>query len=100
MKIPYINWIPFDKDNPPSIPVSVYGEPHYLIFFREKRETACDYDDSWWYHVDVATPNGHYLGNFWDTEDDWDEDQTIEVLAYAEKPTYISEYNLLEDSNG
>lgn len=34
MKIPYINWTPFDKYNPPSIPVSVYGELHYLIFFR------------------------------------------------------------------
>lgn len=52
------------------------------------------------YAVDIATPNGSYLGNFWDTEIDWDEGRKIEVLAYAELPTYISEYDLVEDNNG
>lgn len=55
MKIPEINWRPFDKDNPPDIPVCMYGEMRYLIFFREN---MCDYYNSWWYHVDIATPSG------------------------------------------
>lgn len=97
MKVPEINWIPFDKDNPPDIPVSIYGETRYLIFFREK---MCDDYNSWWYHVDIATPNGSYLGNFWDTEIDWDEGQSIEVLSYAKLPTFISEYDLVKDNNG
>lgn len=93
MKIPEIKWIPFDKDKPSDIPVSVNGETRYLIFFREN---MCDYYDSQWYHVDIATPNGSYLGNFWDTENDWDEGQTIEVLAYAELPCYMNEFDLME----
>ena len=97
MKVPKINWIPFDKDNLPDIPVSMYGKTNYLIFFREDAR----YDDiKWLYHVDIATPNGSYLGNFWDTEIDWDEGQKIEVLAYAELPTGIKEYKLVEDNNG
>ena len=31
---------------------------------------------------------------------DWDEGQKIEVLAYAELPTDIKEYKLVEDNNG
>lgn len=34
--------------------------------------------------MDVATPYGHYLDDFWDTEVDWREGQPVEVLAYAE----------------
>ncbi len=33
MKIPKINWIPFDKDNPP---VDLVLESSYLILLREK----------------------------------------------------------------
>lgn len=93
MKIPEINWIPFDKDNPPDIPVCMYGETRCLILFRE---SMCDYYDSWWYHVDVATPNGSYLDSFWDTETDWYEGRKIEVLAYAELPYYMNESELME----
>ena len=94
MKIPEIKWIPFDKDKPSDIPVSVNGETRYLIFFREAYLFA-GYN-GYKYHTDIATPNGSYLGNFWDTENDWDEGQTIEVLAYAELPYYMNESELME----
>ena len=93
MKVPEFDWIPFNEENPPSIPVSVYGDEKYIIFFRE----AMRFDDSaWWYHTDIATPNGSYLGNFWDTENDWDEGQKIEVLAYAKFPVFMIENELKE----
>lgn len=90
MKIPYFNWIPFDKNNPPT-GLCLCGE--YLIFLRED-----NYDDgaTWNYLVDVATPYGSYLDNFWDTEIDWDEGQKIEVLAYAELPYSIEEKDLID----
>ena len=94
MKIPEIKWIPFDKDKPSDIPVSVNGETRYLIFFREAYLFA-GYN-GYKYHTDIATPNGSYLGNFWDTENYWDEGQTIEVLAYAELPYYMNESELME----
>lgn len=78
MITPKINWIPFDKDNPPK---DLVINADYLIFFRED-----NYDDgaTWNYHIDVATPYGDYLSNFWDTRYDWYEGQIIEVLAYAD----------------
>ena len=89
MKIPKINWIPFDKNNPPS---DLCPMEKYLIFFRED-----DYDDgaTWSYYVDYAEPFGDYLDNFWDTENDWDEGQRIEVLAYAEFPYCLKEKDLV-----
>lgn len=93
MKAPKINWIPFDKNNPPAdIPNWDCGE--YLIFLRED-----DYDDgaTWTYHMDYATPYGSYLDDFWDTCNDWDEGQRIEVLAYAEFPSYLKEKDLVEE---
>lgn len=93
MKVPYIDWIPFDENNPPDIPVSIYGEEKYLIFFRETMRYG---NNSWWYHTDVGTPNGSYLGNFWDTETDWDEGRKIEVLAYAKLPAFMIENELKE----
>lgn len=91
MKVPKINWIPFDRNNPPIELQLLTG---YLIFFRED-----NYDDgaTWDYHVDYATPYGDYLDDFWDTENDWDEGQRIEVLAYAEFPSYLKEQDLVED---
>lgn len=80
MLIPVINWIPFDKNNPPK---DLVMESSYLIFLKED-----DYDNgaTWEYSVDVATPYGRYLDDFWDTENDWKEGQRVEVLAYAEFP--------------
>ena len=48
MKVPKINWIPFDRNNPPA---DLYGD--YLIFLRED-----NYDNgaTWRYSVDVAEP--------------------------------------------
>ena len=91
MKLPKINWIPFDRNNPPS---GLCPMDTYLIFFRED-----DYDDgaTWTYHVDYAEPFGDYLDNFWDTSNDWDEGQRIEVLAYAEFPGWLKESDLVED---
>lgn len=94
MKIPEIKWIPFDKDKPPDIPVSVNGKTQYLIFFREAYLFA-GYN-GYKYHTDIATPNGSYLDSFWDTETDWYEGRKIEVLAYAELPYYMNESELME----
>lgn len=92
MKLPKINWIPFDRNNPPS---DLCSFEEYLIFFRED-----NYDDgaTWEYHTDYATPYGFYLNNFWDTTNDWDEGARIEVLAYAEFPCWLKEKDLVEEN--
>lgn len=86
---PKINWIPFDKCTPPA---DLCSDTQYLIFLRED-----DYDDgaTWTYSVDVATPYGRYLDNFWETEHDWKEGQRVEVLAYAEMPYMQHEEELV-----
>jgi hypothetical protein len=91
MKLPKINWIPFDRNDPPTD--LTIGET-YLIFLRDD-----DYNDgaTWTYHVDYATAYGDYIDDFWDTENDWDEGQRIEVLAYAELPAYLKESDLVEE---
>lgn len=92
MKIPVIEWIPFDKDNPPD--EIVLGEK-FLVFLREN-----DYDDdkTWTYHVDITRPYGSYIDNFWDTMNDWYEGQRVEVLAYAHFPQGLKEDDLIEKS--
>ena len=91
MRVPKINWIPFDKNNPPA---NLNFDEEFLIFLRED-----NYDNgaTWTYHTDCATPYGSYLDNFWNTSNDWDEGQLIEVLAYAEFPSYLRETDLVED---
>ena len=91
MRVPKINWIPFDKNNPP---VDLNPVEEYLILLRED-----DYNNgaTWTYHTDYAEPYGSYLDNFWDTNNDWDEGQLIEVLAYAEFPSYLRETDLVEE---
>lgn len=91
MKVPKINWIPFDKNDPPAD--LRIGEEH-LIFLRED-----NYGNgaTWRYHVDRATAYGSYLDDFWDTENDWCEGQRVEVLAYAEFPCYMKETDLVEE---
>ena len=90
MKVPKINWKLFDKNNPPS-DLRILEE--CLILLRED-----DYDNgaTWTYHMDRAVPYGDYLDDFWDTENDWDEGQRIEVVAYAEFPMYLKETDLVE----
>lgn len=83
MLIPKINWTPFDKNNPP---MNINGEADYLIFLREDWTNT---GQNWIYHIDVTQPYGTYLDNFWDTTNDWDEGQLIEVLAFAELPCMI-----------
>lgn len=91
---PKINWIPFDKHMPPA---DLNSDTQYLIFLRED-----DYDDgaTWTYSVDVATPFGGYLDDFWDTENDWKEGQRVEVLAYAEMPYMQHEEECKKDYSG
>lgn len=90
MKVPKINWIPFYKNNPPD---DLRIGEEYLILLRED-----NYNDgaTWTYHMDYATAYGDYLDNFWDTTNDWNEGQRIEVLAYAEFPGYLKETDLVE----
>jgi hypothetical protein len=93
MKLPKIKWIPFDKNNPPTDLNFIGVEVWYLVFLRED-----NYDNgaTWTYHVDYATPYGDYIDNFWDTQNDWDEGQRVEVLAYADLPVYLKESDLVE----
>lgn len=93
MKVPKISWIPFDKNNPP---LDLFSDSDYLILLRED-----NYDNgaTWRYSVDVAQPYGNYLNDFWDTPNDWDEGQRIEVLAYAKFPSFLKESELVEESS-
>ena len=90
MKIPKINWIPFDRKNPP---LNLDGLSDYLILLRED-----NYDGgaTWKYSIDTATPYGDYIDNFWDTSNDWCEGQLVEVVAYAEFPYAVEESELLD----
>lgn len=92
MKVPKINWISFDKKNPPT-DLGCCGE-EYLILLREDH-----YDNgaTWTYHMDYATAYGSYIDDFWDTCNDWCEGQRVEVLAYAEFPSYLKESDLAEE---
>lgn len=91
MKVPKIDWIPFDKDNPPT---DLFTGDKCLILLRED-----NYDNgaTWEYSVDIADPFGSYLDDFWDTFNDWDEGQRIEVLAYAELPYCLRECELVDN---
>lgn len=93
MKIPKFNWIPFDRDNPPT---DLLEEKEYLILLRED-----NYNNgaTWTYHVDIATAYGSYLDEFWNTTNDWDEGQRIEVIMYAETPYGIKEEDLIESED-
>lgn len=75
MKIPKIKWIPFDSNNPPA---NLNPDETFLIFLRED-----DYNNgaSWHYSVDVASPYGDYLDNFWTTENDWLEGQRVSLIV-------------------
>ena len=90
MKIPKFNWISFDENKPPC---DLIEEKEYLILLRED-----NYNNgaTWTYHVDVATPYGSYLSNFWNTTNDWDEGQKIEVLAYCDLPYCLKEEDLID----
>ena len=83
-KTPKINWIAFDKNNPPNL----WETQTFLVLLRED-----NYDNgaTWRYSVDTATPWGDYIDDFWDTSNDWCEGQRVEVVAYAELPYSLSE---------
>lgn len=93
MKIPKFNWIPFDKNHPPT---DLLEDKEYLILLRED-----NYDNgaTWSYHVDIATAYGSYLDDFWNTTNDWDEGQRIDVLYYCELPYYLKEEDLIESED-
>lgn len=89
VKMPILDWKPFDKKNPPSD--LVVGHK-YLILLREKYNT-----DKFWrtYRTDIAIPYCSYLDNFWNTESyAIPENKIAEVISYTEIPTYISEDEL------
>lgn len=90
MKVPKFNWIPFDKKNPPLL---LCDGCEYLVLLRED-----NYDNgaTWTYAVDIATPYGSYIDNFWDTSNDWLEGQLVEVVAYAELPYGLKEEELIK----
>lgn len=90
MKIPKINWIPFDKTNPP---VNLSEDVEYLVLLREDNY---DCGKTWRYSVDFGTPYGSYIDDFWNTSNDWKEGQLVEVVGYAELPYYLNEEDLIE----
>lgn len=94
MKIPKINWIPFDRNNTPGY-IELSPLEDYLVLIRENYQYGSG--DKWTYHVDIATPHGEYLDNFWDTRNDWVEGQVVEVVAYAKLPGYLKERDLVEE---
>lgn len=81
MKIPKINWIPFDRNNQP---IDLFDDESFLILLRED-----DYNRG-------ATPYGSYIDDFWDTVNDWREGQRVEVVAYARFPSYLKESDLID----
>lgn len=89
MKVPYFEWIPFNRNNPPT---DISLNEQFLILLRED-----NYNNgaTWRYSVDIATPFGDYIDNFWDTDNDWNEGQLIEVIAYAHLPYSVEESELL-----
>ena len=91
MKVPKINWMPFDKNNPP---IDLDGQGRYLVLLRED-----NYDNgaTWRYSVDYARPYGSYIDDFWDTWNDWIEGQRVEVVGYAEFPYCLKEEDLKEE---
>lgn len=83
---PNIIWKEFDRDDPNLINLS---DHEYLIFIEDDvydGKPMGKYDPDHEYHVDIATPFGSYLDDFWDTRNDWYEGQNLKVLAYAEIP--------------
>lgn len=91
---PKINWIPFDKCMPPA---NLSSDIHYLVFLREDDYDYILNEATWHYSVDIATPYGSYLDDFWDTENDWKEGQRVEVLAYASLPYYQKKEELRDN---
>lgn len=85
MNAPKFEWKPFDKDNPP---MELDFDETCLIIIKEDLHR----DGKWTFHVDVANACGNYLDGYWDTENDWDEGQPIEVLFYARIPTTFDPY--------
>lgn len=91
MKVPKIDWIPFDRSDPP---VNLDGAANYLVLLRDDEWS---HGKTWRYNVDIASPYGSYIDDFWDTENDWIEGNQVEVVAYAEFPYGLKESDLVED---
>ena len=92
LKVPKINWVPFDKDYPP-VPGELLDTENYLVLIREDNY---DYGETWAYSIDIATPFGSYIDDFWDTDIDWQEGQRVEVVAYARLPYAVDECKLVD----
>ena len=78
---PNLKWIEFDRDNPPSNLMD--SEFAYLILIADYGYQATEKTVPT-YCTDMATAYGDYIDNFWDTENDWDEGQTLHVVSYCE----------------
>ncbi len=87
--MPKIGWIPFDKNNPP---LDLPHDVEQLVLIRDDDHSN---GRKWVYSVDLATPYGSYIDNFWDTFNDWREGQQVEVVAYAKLPVgyYVERKN-------
>lgn len=87
IKVPKFNWIPFNANN---IPDNLMDDCEYLVLVHQVNYKLPDT-----YHVDIATPYGNYINNFWDTLNDWDEGEPCtEVIAFAELPCGLKESDL------
>lgn len=91
MKVPAFNFIPFDKDHPP---VHLRFDNEYLVLIREKYQDGRP--DR--YSVDIGSPLGRYINDFWDVSNDWIEASStkVDVIAYADLPFQLLESDLKE----
>lgn len=81
MKIPKLDWISFNPDNPPVDLDD--SEDGYLVLIEDRGYPPHYSNEPCDYYMDVATAYGSYLDNFWDTTNDWCEGNDIHVIAYC-----------------
>ena len=54
----------------------------YLVVVKEKYP----HEAKWNVHVDVASNYGHYIDDYWDTFNDWDEGQEVHITHWMPLP--------------
>lgn len=84
-----------------DIPYPVTVEDYFNYKFRgsdiTRKGILIDGVDLVLQYIFAGIPNGSYIDDFWDTENDWLEGNQVEVVAYAEFPYGLKECDLIED---
>ena len=87
MKIPKLDWIAFNPNEPPVDLTD--SEDAYLVLIEDRGYPPHYLNEPYEYHIDVATAYGSYLDNFWNTTNDWDEGNDIHVIGYCDLSNQI-----------